>query len=94
TLKAHLDRGKKLPFPNGILINGRGNDTSFSVEQAWMEANGHSLAEINTISEMQSLVAQFREFVSSNDVRSAYMVTFFHVFHFVRHFKAYSFVRA
>ncbi|KAJ8762368.1 hypothetical protein K2173_007526 [Erythroxylum novogranatense] len=23
-LKAHLDRGKKLPFPDGILINGRG----------------------------------------------------------------------
>ena len=23
-LKAHLDNGKKLPFPDGILINGRG----------------------------------------------------------------------
>uniref|UniRef100_A0A0A0L0K6 Uncharacterized protein n=1 Tax=Cucumis sativus TaxID=3659 RepID=A0A0A0L0K6_CUCSA len=33
TLKAHLDRGKKLPFPDGILINGRANDTSFGVEQ-------------------------------------------------------------
>ncbi|KAL6492985.1 hypothetical protein OROGR_032744 [Orobanche gracilis] len=32
-LKAILDNGKKLPFPNGILINGRGNDTTFSVEQ-------------------------------------------------------------
>ncbi|XP_051123801.1 L-ascorbate oxidase homolog [Andrographis paniculata] len=33
-LKAILDRGKKLPFPHGILINGRGpNATSFSVEQ-------------------------------------------------------------
>ncbi|KAI4336723.1 hypothetical protein L6164_015214 [Bauhinia variegata] len=34
TLKAHLDRGKKLPFPDGILINGRGpNGASFNVEQ-------------------------------------------------------------
>ncbi|KAF9621486.1 hypothetical protein IFM89_021790 [Coptis chinensis] len=33
-LKAQLDRGKKLPFPDGILINGRGpNGASFSVEQ-------------------------------------------------------------
>ncbi|XP_054818786.1 L-ascorbate oxidase homolog [Prosopis cineraria] len=35
TLKAHLDRGKKLPFPDGILINGRGTNggASFNVEQ-------------------------------------------------------------
>ena len=34
TLKARLDRGKKLPFPDGILINGRGpNGLSFNVEQ-------------------------------------------------------------
>lgn len=34
TLKARLDRGKKLPFPDGILINGRGpNGVSFNVEQ-------------------------------------------------------------
>ncbi|KAK7351789.1 hypothetical protein VNO77_11484 [Canavalia gladiata] len=34
TLKAHLDRGKKLPFPDGVLINGRGpNGVSFNVEQ-------------------------------------------------------------
>ncbi|KAK9165006.1 hypothetical protein Scep_000197 [Stephania cephalantha] len=33
-LKAILDRGKKLPFPDGILINGRGsNGASFAVEQ-------------------------------------------------------------
>ncbi|KAK1304910.1 hypothetical protein QJS10_CPB11g02088 [Acorus calamus] len=33
-LKARLDRGKKLPFPDGILINGRGpNGTSFTVDQ-------------------------------------------------------------
>ncbi|KAK6939268.1 Multicopper oxidase, N-terminal [Dillenia turbinata] len=33
-LKAILDRGKKLPFPDGILINGRGpNGVSFTVEQ-------------------------------------------------------------
>ncbi|KAJ7957939.1 L-ascorbate oxidase-like [Quillaja saponaria] len=34
TLKAHLDKGKKLPSPDGILINGRGpNGVSFNVEQ-------------------------------------------------------------
>ncbi|CAI8600172.1 unnamed protein product [Vicia faba] len=34
TLKAHLDNGKKLPIPDGILINGRGpNGLSFNVEQ-------------------------------------------------------------
>ncbi|CBI18890.3 hypothetical protein VitviT2T_026951 [Vitis vinifera] len=34
TLKAILDRGKKLHFPDGILINGRGpNGVSFTVEQ-------------------------------------------------------------
>jgi len=34
TLKARLDRGKKLPFPDGILINGRGpNGVSLNVEQ-------------------------------------------------------------
>ncbi|KAJ7966932.1 L-ascorbate oxidase-like protein [Quillaja saponaria] len=34
TLQAHLDNGKKLPFPDGILINGRGpNGVSFNVEQ-------------------------------------------------------------
>ncbi|KAF5455694.1 hypothetical protein F2P56_025244 [Juglans regia] len=33
-LKAILDRGKKLPFPDGILINGRGSGgASFNVEQ-------------------------------------------------------------
>lgn len=33
-LKAILDRGKKLPFPDGILINGRGpGGVSFNVEQ-------------------------------------------------------------
>lgn len=33
-LKAILDGGKKLPFPDGILINGRGpNGVSFTVEQ-------------------------------------------------------------
>lgn len=33
-LKAQLDSGKKLPFPDGILINGRGpNGASFNVEQ-------------------------------------------------------------
>ncbi|KAL8150064.1 hypothetical protein AgCh_006900 [Apium graveolens] len=33
-LKAHLDAGKKLPFPDGVLINGRGpNGGSFNVEQ-------------------------------------------------------------
>ncbi|KAH7523442.1 L-ascorbate oxidase homolog [Ziziphus jujuba] len=34
TLKAHLDRGKRLPFPDGILINGRGpNGYTLTVEQ-------------------------------------------------------------
>ncbi|KEH36280.1 putative laccase [Medicago truncatula] len=34
TLKAHLDKGKKLPIPDGVLINGRGpNGLSFNVEQ-------------------------------------------------------------
>ncbi|RYR41317.1 hypothetical protein Ahy_A08g037718 isoform A [Arachis hypogaea] len=34
TLKAHLDRGKKLPLPDGILINGRGpNGAYLNVEQ-------------------------------------------------------------
>ncbi|KAK7409881.1 hypothetical protein VNO78_00262 [Psophocarpus tetragonolobus] len=34
TLKDHLDKGKKLPFPDGVLINGRGpNGVSFNVEQ-------------------------------------------------------------
>ncbi|KAK1400366.1 L-ascorbate oxidase-like [Heracleum sosnowskyi] len=33
-LKAHLDGGNKLPFPDGVLINGRGpNGGSFNVEQ-------------------------------------------------------------
>ncbi|KAK6131401.1 hypothetical protein DH2020_034844 [Rehmannia glutinosa] len=33
-LKQILDRGKKLPFPHGILINGRGpNVTTFTVQQ-------------------------------------------------------------
>ncbi|KAI3460443.1 hypothetical protein Pfo_017106 [Paulownia fortunei] len=33
-LKAILDRGNKLPFPDGILINGRGpNVTSFTIQQ-------------------------------------------------------------
>jgi len=33
-LQAILDRGSKLPFPDGILINGRGsNGASFNVEQ-------------------------------------------------------------
>jgi len=34
TLKAHLDKGKKLPIPDGVLINGRGpNGLTFNVEQ-------------------------------------------------------------
>ncbi|XP_059636590.1 L-ascorbate oxidase homolog [Cornus florida] len=34
TLKGILDRGKKLPFPDGVLINGRGsNGYSLTVEQ-------------------------------------------------------------
>ncbi|KAK7283442.1 hypothetical protein RIF29_12960 [Crotalaria pallida] len=34
TLRAHLDGGKKLPIPDGVLINGRGpNGVSFNVEQ-------------------------------------------------------------
>ena len=34
TLKAILDRGRRLPFPDGILINGRGaNAASFTVER-------------------------------------------------------------
>ncbi|KAJ9704601.1 hypothetical protein PVL29_002927 [Vitis rotundifolia] len=34
TLKAILDRGRRLPFPDGILINGRGaNAASFTVEK-------------------------------------------------------------
>ncbi|KAK8625228.1 hypothetical protein V6N13_090103 [Hibiscus sabdariffa] len=34
-LKARLDGGHKLPFPDGILINGRGpNGAFFTVEQA------------------------------------------------------------
>lgn len=33
-LKAILDNGRKLPFPDGVLINGRGpNGVSFNVEQ-------------------------------------------------------------
>ena len=33
-LKAKLDRGKKLPLADGILINGRGpSGASFTVEQ-------------------------------------------------------------
>ncbi|KAK8623253.1 hypothetical protein V6N13_118141 [Hibiscus sabdariffa] len=33
-LRAVLDRGRKLPFPDGILINGRGpGSASFNVEQ-------------------------------------------------------------
>lgn len=32
-LKAHLDNGKKLPSPDGILINGRGSGAAFNVEQ-------------------------------------------------------------
>lgn len=33
-MKAHLDGGKKLPFPDGILINGRGpNQFSLTFEQ-------------------------------------------------------------
>lgn len=33
-LKAILDKGKKLPFPDGILINGRGpNVSSVTVQQ-------------------------------------------------------------
>ncbi|KAJ6849869.1 L-ascorbate oxidase-like protein [Iris pallida] len=33
TLKAILDGGHKLPNPDGILINGRGNGATFTVEQ-------------------------------------------------------------
>lgn len=33
-LKAILDRGHKLPFPDGILINGRGpNGATYTVDQ-------------------------------------------------------------
>lgn len=33
-MRSHLDKGKKLPLPHGILINGRGpNATAFSVNQ-------------------------------------------------------------
>ncbi|ESR48533.1 multicopper oxidase [Citrus sinensis] len=32
-LRAHLDKGKKLPLPDGILINGRGSGAAFNVEQ-------------------------------------------------------------
>lgn len=32
-LRATLDNGKVLPFPDGILINGRGSGASFTVEQ-------------------------------------------------------------
>ncbi|KAL3638998.1 hypothetical protein CASFOL_016905 [Castilleja foliolosa] len=32
-LKRILDGGKKLPFPHGILINGRANTTTFNVQQ-------------------------------------------------------------
>lgn len=32
-LKTHLDNGKKLPSPDGILINGRGSGAAFNVEQ-------------------------------------------------------------
>ncbi|XP_010530339.1 PREDICTED: L-ascorbate oxidase homolog [Tarenaya hassleriana] len=32
-LKARLDRGKKLPNPDGILINGRSSGATFNVEQ-------------------------------------------------------------
>ena len=28
-----LDRGHKLPFPDGILINGRGSGATFNVQQ-------------------------------------------------------------
>lgn len=34
TLQTILDRGHRLPFPNGIVINGRGpNATTFTVEK-------------------------------------------------------------
>lgn len=34
TLKTILDRGHRLPLPNGIVINGRGpNATTFTVEK-------------------------------------------------------------
>ncbi|KAL9330401.1 hypothetical protein ACSQ67_000011 [Phaseolus vulgaris] len=40
-LQAILDRGSKLPFPDGILINGRGsNGASFNVEQVLL-CSGH-----------------------------------------------------
>lgn len=46
-LKAHLDRGKKLPFPDGVLINGRGpNGGSFNVEQGTSYAQEHSLLQV------------------------------------------------
>ncbi|KAJ6829862.1 L-ascorbate oxidase-like protein [Iris pallida] len=32
-LRAKLDRGKKLPFPDGVIINGRSSGTTFTVEQ-------------------------------------------------------------
>ncbi|GAB2289274.1 hypothetical protein Dimus_023579 [Dionaea muscipula] len=33
TLRETLDAGHKLPFPDGILINGRGSGTTFTVQQ-------------------------------------------------------------
>ncbi|KAK8642313.1 hypothetical protein V6N13_011661 [Hibiscus sabdariffa] len=50
-LKAQLDGGNKLPFPDGILINGRGpGGASFNVEQVWTEGNGHRPVGMDTTS--------------------------------------------
>lgn len=38
-LKTHLDNGKKLPSPDGILINGRGSGAAFNVEQGKVSSN-------------------------------------------------------
>ncbi|KAK8643014.1 hypothetical protein V6N13_012331 [Hibiscus sabdariffa] len=52
-LQAQLDGGKKLPFPDGILINGRGpGGASLNVEQVWTEGNGQQLVGTDTTSGM------------------------------------------
>lgn len=46
-LQARLDRGRRLPPPNGILINGRGsNGVSFTVDQGSYLSNQERLSKI------------------------------------------------
>ncbi|KAK8692040.1 hypothetical protein V6N13_075525 [Hibiscus sabdariffa] len=46
-LQAHLDRGKKLPFPDGILINGRGpGGASLNVEQGMNSPSPRMLSSV------------------------------------------------